>query len=89
MAIDFTIGKREHHSTRSQERSHQLRSLVYANSLLASLNTRNYLRGQRSNDASGGNINTIHLSNLPDSSPSGELDIPRGGSDKFRSRLDV
>lgn len=59
---------------------------LYANSLLASLNTRNYLRGQESSEASGNNINTIHLSNLPDSSPSGELDTPIGANHKFRPR---
>ncbi|KAL4068620.1 hypothetical protein V8B97DRAFT_1918705 [Scleroderma yunnanense] len=46
---------------------------LYANSLLASLNTRNYLRGNGSNEGTEANINTIRLSNLPDSSPSDEL----------------
>lgn len=86
MAIDFTIGKCEDHLTRSPHDSRQSLSLVYANSLLASLNSRNYLRGQESSEASGNNINSIHLSNLPDLSTSGELDTPRSDSHKFRPR---
>ncbi|KAL4073584.1 hypothetical protein J3A83DRAFT_4370859 [Scleroderma citrinum] len=59
---------------------------LYANSLLASLNTRNYLRGNGSNEGTEANINTIRLSNLPDSSPSDELGALRGGIHKFGLR---
>ncbi|KAI6158157.1 hypothetical protein BKA82DRAFT_4067614 [Pisolithus tinctorius] len=38
---------------------------LYANSLLASLNTRQYLRSQHSGTESAEHINTIHLGNLP------------------------
>jgi len=63
---------------------------LYANSLLASLNSRNFLRGQQSGSEETGALgNTIHLSYLPRSSPSatGDLDPSRVGSDKFSPPL--
>ncbi|KAG6329471.1 hypothetical protein ID866_9619 [Astraeus odoratus] len=65
--------------------SHQFHSIVYANSLLASLNSRNFLRGQRPGIEDAELGNTIHLSYLPRSSPSatGDLDPSRIGSNKF------
>ncbi|KAL4068621.1 hypothetical protein V8B97DRAFT_1918706 [Scleroderma yunnanense] len=59
---------------------------LYTNSLLASLNTRNYLRNHESGEVAELNVDTIQFVNLPNLSRPNELDTPGGDDHKFGPR---